>query len=134
MGNFHQHFWHQSRTAFAQIILLLLMADRIWQKSKNIWPFKQYLKYKLSSKISVQLLVKYILKFRAKRKGEKMFMKLRSGRQDWQLSNLHVRHHLRQRRRQSLAGVDVVNPFISSSTPQSNKLECFSFASLFSLV
>jgi hypothetical protein len=30
--NFHQHFWHQSRTAFAQIFFDAFTGNSIWQK------------------------------------------------------------------------------------------------------
>jgi len=41
-----------------------LMPDRIWQNSTKLWQLAQYLKCKVSSKISAQLLVKFKLNAR----------------------------------------------------------------------
>jgi len=35
-GQFHQHFWHQSRAAFVQIIFNDFKGNSIWQKSAKI--------------------------------------------------------------------------------------------------
>jgi hypothetical protein len=55
-GQFCQHFWHQSRAAFAQIIFLLLLATALGKKFAQMWHSVQKLLSTICSKISAERL------------------------------------------------------------------------------
>ncbi len=59
-GQFHQHFWCQSRAALAQSSFDAFDGNNIWQQCSKIWCSVQQLGPNICSKILLEMLVKQI--------------------------------------------------------------------------